>query len=36
MDELIRDAEKRMYADKAAYYARQGAGRAARERSGGA
>lgn len=35
MDELIRDAEKRMYADKAAYYARQGAGRAARERSGG-
>ena len=36
MDDLIRDAEKRMYADKAAYYARMGNGRAARERSGGA
>ena len=31
MDELIRDAEKRMYADKAAYYARMGNGRAVRE-----
>lgn len=34
MDELIRDAEKRMYADKAAYYARQGTGRAARGQNG--
>ena len=34
MDELIRDAEKRMYADKTAYYARQGAGRSARGEGG--
>lgn len=34
MDDLIRDAEKRMYANKAAYYARQGDGRDARGHSG--